>query len=143
MSELTSHAARPAADRVLIVPHCFLCGALLQRLLSRSGYHVEVVRGGDAAVCRALEALPQAVLVDLNLSDDDGWKVGRRLRAGLGSAVRLIGFAPGAWEGDPVGWAEAGFDGWLKKPVNADRLFDLLTAARRAEPVAPAERPRG
>jgi len=115
--------------RVLIVPHCSECGATLQLFLSQSGCHAEVVRGGDAAVRRALETQPAAVLVDLDLPGDDGWKVGRRLRAGLGSAVRLIGLAASAWEGDPAGWAEAGFDGWLRKPVSPDDLFGLLPSA--------------
>jgi DNA-binding response OmpR family regulator len=101
-------------------------------LLSLSGFPVEIVRGGDAAVRRALEVLPQAVLVDFNLAGEDSFEVGRRLRAGLGSAVRLIGLAPWDWEGDPAGWAEAGFDGWLRKPVEPSQLLDLLADARRA-----------
>jgi len=98
-------------------------------VLSQSGCHAEVVRGGDAAVRRALETLPDAVLVDLDLPGEDGWQVGRRLRAGLGSAVRLIGTAPYTWEGDPAGWAEARFDGWLRKPVIPDDLLGLITSA--------------
>jgi DNA-binding response OmpR family regulator len=100
-------------------------------LLSLSGFPVEVVRGGDAAVRRALEVLPQAVLVEFNLAGDDSFEVGRRLRAGLESRVRLIGVAPRDWEGDPAAWTEAGFDGWLRKPVEPSELLDLLADVRR------------
>jgi DNA-binding response OmpR family regulator len=132
MSELPPHAPSQAVDRVLVVPHCSECGESLRLLLSLSGGHAEVVRDGDAAVTRALEVLPLAVLVDVNLPGGDGWEVGRRLRAGLGSRVRLIGLAPFAWKGDPAGWAEAGFDGWLRKPVLPSQLFELLAGARQA-----------
>ena len=47
--------------------------------------------------------------------------------------MRLIGLAPWDWEGDPAGWAEAGFDGWLRKPVEPSQLLDLLADARRAQ----------
>jgi CheY-like chemotaxis protein len=140
MSDLTPHAARQGGERVLIVPHCHECGDSLRLLLPLSGWHAEVVRGGHAAVRRALEVLPHAVLVDLNLPGEDGWGVGRRLRAGLGSRVRLIGLAPYAWAGDPAGWTEAGFDGWLSKPVDPGPLFDLLGNPVRPAPLDPAWR---
>jgi DNA-binding response OmpR family regulator len=110
----------------MIVPHCIDCGESLRILLSLIGYHVEVVRGGDAAVRRALELLPQAVLVFINLPGEDGWKVGRRLRASLGDAVQLIGLVPIGWKGDPAALWEAGFDEWLQNPVCPDDLFNLL-----------------
>jgi DNA-binding response OmpR family regulator len=116
----------PAAYRVMIVPHCTNCGESLRMLLSVCGFHAEVVRGGDAAVRRALELLPQTVLVFINLPGEDGWKVGRWLRASLGDAVQLIGLAPIGWKGDPAAWREAGFDGWLQNPVSPDDLFSLL-----------------
>jgi len=86
MSELTPRAARQVADRVLIVPHCSECGDGLRRLLSLSGFEAEVV--GGEAVRRALEVLPQAVLVDSDLPALAAGEVGRRLRAGS--------FSPGA-----------------------------------------------
>jgi DNA-binding response OmpR family regulator len=100
-------------------------------LLSLSGFLAEVVRGGDATVRRALEVSPQAVLVDIDLAGEDSFEVGRRLRGGLGSRVRLIGLTPCGWEGDPARWTEAGFDGWLRKPVGPSELLDLLAGGRQ------------
>ena len=85
MNKVTADPESCADCRVLIVPHCWDCGSSLQMLLSLSGFPVEVVRGGDAAVRRALEVLPQAVLVDFNLAGEDSFEVGRQLRAGLGA----------------------------------------------------------
>ncbi len=116
--------------RILIVPHCGECGGILQSLLSLGGYLTDIIRGADA-FARALEVQPQAVLVDINLPDADGWEVARHLRAALGSAVRLIGLAPSGWEGDPAAWAEAGFDAWLHKPASPDELFRALARPRR------------
>ena len=104
--------------------------------LSLSGFQAEVIRGGDAVVRRALEVLPQAVLIDLNLPGEDCWEVGRRVRASLGSRVRLIGLVPFAWKGDPARWTEAGFDAWVPKPVAPGQLVDLL--ATSGPPVQPS-----
>ena len=54
--------------------------------------------------------------------------------------MRLIGLAPWDWKGDPAWWTEAGFDGWLRKPVEPDRLVDLLSGASGAEPAAAPDR---
>src|SRR5689334_21792928 len=86
-----SEPERPAAPWVLIVPHCRACGSSLQLLLSLTGYRVEMVRGGEAAVRRAREVRPRAALVDLDLPGEDGLEVGRRLRETLGGEVRLVG----------------------------------------------------
>jgi hypothetical protein len=59
MSGPTPDPARPTAYRVLIIPHCSECGASLQLLLSLSGCHAEIVRGGDTAIRRALEGCPK------------------------------------------------------------------------------------
>jgi CheY-like chemotaxis protein len=101
----------------------------LRLLLSSIGFPAEIVRGGEAAVCRALEAWPRVVLLDINLPGADGWEVARRLRAALGGAARLIGLAPYSWDGDPGAWAAAGFDGWLRKPVDVGELLQLLEGA--------------
>ena len=128
MSDLAPHAASEAVERVLIIPHCWDCGEGVQMLLSAAGYQAEVVRGGDAAVRRALEVRPQAVLVDLDLTltGDDGRAVGWRLRAALGSRVQLIALRGAGWKGDLPEWREAGFDGWLPKPVSAEQLLQLF-----------------
>jgi DNA-binding response OmpR family regulator len=131
MDQPTADPESCRKSSVLIAPHCTECGETIRTLLSLVGFAPEVVPG-HAIVRRALEVLPQAVLVDLNLPGEDSFEVGRRLRAGLGSAVRLIGLTPSGWEGDPADWTEAGFDGWLRKPVHPSQLLDLLANARRA-----------
>jgi DNA-binding response OmpR family regulator len=105
-------------------------------LLRLVGCCAEVVRGGDAAVRRAREVLPQAVLLDIHIPEDNPRDVLRRLRELLGNDVRLIGVAAGEWEGEPPGWAKAEFDAWLHKPLEPGRLLDVLgvrRAGNRAE----------
>jgi DNA-binding response OmpR family regulator len=124
MSETTP--AQTAAQQILIVPHCWECATSLQVLLSLRGHPCEVVRGGDAAVRRALEVSPQVVMLDANLTGEDSLEVGRRLRLALGRRMRLIALAPYSWEGKRERWAEAGFDAFLEKPVDPGVLRDLL-----------------
>ena len=99
-------------------------------LLHLVGCCAEVVRGGDAAVRRAREVLPQAVLLDLHIPEDNPRDVLRRLRELLGNDVRLIAVAAGEWEGEPPGWVKAEFDAWLDKPVEPGRMLDVLGVRR-------------
>jgi DNA-binding response OmpR family regulator len=126
MSEWTPETTQTAAQRILIVPHCWECADTLQALLSLMGHYGEVVRGGDAEVRRALEWLPQVVLLDANLSGEDSLEVARRLQAALGSRVRLITLVPYSWESKRERWAKAGVEAFLEKPVDPGVLRDLL-----------------
>jgi DNA-binding response OmpR family regulator len=130
MRERTLPTARQPVARVLVIPHCWDCGNSLAMLLNLVGCCAEVVRGGDAAVRRAREVLPQAVLLDIHIPEDNPREVLQRLRDLLGNDVRLIGVVAGEWEGEPPGWVKAEFDAWLHKPVEVDRLLDVVGVRR-------------
>jgi DNA-binding response OmpR family regulator len=128
---VTSNAA--VADqpvRVLVVEDDEGIASPLRRGLSRSGYAVQTVASGRAA----LEAGPaDVVLLDLGLPDVDGLEVCRRLRASSNAAVIVV--TARSEEGDRVAALDEGADDYLVKPFGLAELEARIRAVlRRVNP---------
>jgi len=98
----------------------------LHRILEVSGHRVEEARDGPGGVDLALAIVPEVAFIDVGLPGIDGYEVGRRIRAALGSRVLLV--ALGAY-GQERRASEAGFDAHLVKPVSYEDLTRVLGRA--------------
>jgi DNA-binding response OmpR family regulator len=122
----------PPCRRVLVVEDSPALRESLRVLLQLWGHRVEVAGDGLAGVRLGLEWRPEAGIIDLDLPLLGGLEVARRLREGLGEAVLLIALTGLIQAEERV--REAGFDAYLRKPAEVDRLYCLL--ARPASPPA-------
>ncbi len=130
-----------AALSVLVVePHEGTADALAG-LLRLVGHRVAVARTGEATLCAAAAASPNAVLLELHLPDIDGWEVARRLQevAGTGKRPLLVATTACTSADDHRRSAEAGVGLHLEKPIEPRVLVGVL--ARFARMLAPACRP--
>jgi len=115
--------------------------ALLLQLL---GHKVAVAHTGEGGIAAVRATRPDVVLCDIGLPDLDGFAVARALRGDPSTAGVPLVAITGYGEEDARRQAvEAGFEHHLVKPVDPDRLFELLAEyAARAAPmpstVAPA-----
>ena len=102
-------------------------------LLEMLGAKVRVVYSGQAALA-ALEAFqPAVVLLDVGMPELDGYEVARRIRATQdGRYLYLVAVTGYGQPKDRDQALAAGFDDYLVKPFDRDRLATLLAAARRA-----------
>jgi CheY-like chemotaxis protein len=108
----------------------------LGRLLSRFwGQDARVAYDGPAALEIARSFRPEVVLLDIGLPGMDGCEVARRLRGEPESADALLVAVTG-WgqELDREMSRGAGFDHHLVKPVEPERLREILATA--AVPIA-------
>jgi CheY-like chemotaxis protein len=99
-------------------------------LLQAEGHAVETADCGLKALERAQAFRPQVVLLDIGLPDLDGYEVARRLRAlpETHDAVLVALTGYGQTE-DRERSRSAGFNHHLLKPVNFEKLSDLLASA--------------
>jgi len=125
-----------ARDQILVVEDNARNMLLIRDLLQATGYRtLEASTAGEALV-RAIEYRPALVLMDIRLPDMDGVEALRRLRMDSGTAsIPVVAVTAQAMKGDVERFREAGFDGYLTKPVDIDEL--LATVARFAAPIAP------
>ena len=102
---------------------------LARDILRAKGYvTLEAVNGLDG-VRLALEHKPDLVLMDIQLPDINGIEAFERIRANAETAkVPVIAFTASVTTGDRSRIGDAGFDGFLGKPIN---LKEFLETVRR------------
>lgn len=98
--------------------------ALLMRL---PGHEVRTAYEGISALAEARKFMPDVVVLDIGLPRMDGYQVARRLRQEPGGdRLMLLALTGYGQEEDHRRSQEAGFDHHLVKPVDLERLRDLL-----------------
>ena len=112
--------------RILIVEDDLDLAQGLAILLQLDGHSVETESDGAAALARAADFRPEAVLLDLGLSGMDGLQVARRLRSELGASPVLVALTGYSQAEDRIRTARAGFDHHLVKPVALEEIHRIL-----------------
>jgi CheY-like chemotaxis protein len=115
--------------RVLIVEDNPDGRGMLKLLLEVCGHQVEEAKDGQEGVEKGLAWRPEVAVVDIGLPKVDGYEVARRLRAALGSQVRLIALTAYGQPRDRRRAFRSGFDYHLVKPAEPADLLGLLQAA--------------
>jgi two-component system, sensor histidine kinase len=113
--------------RVLVVEDCPNTADSLRTLLELWGYKVRVARDGLAGLVQARWFCPDLALIDLTLPGLDGLELGYILSR-LPEPFRPALVAATGRSGPDVhreAW-ETGFDYFLPKPFDVDRLRDIL-----------------
>ena len=96
-------------------------------LLDVFGYQSRVCYDGDSALAAAEEFRPDAAILDLSMPGMSGDELGRRLRAtAWGRTLPLVALTALSGDDARERTAAAGFDLHLVKPVNPDRLANIL-----------------
>jgi two-component system response regulator MprA len=116
--------------RVLVVDDDRAVREALRRVLTLAGYELQTADGGAAAIELVVQAVPDAVVLDLGMPDVDGLEVCRRLRL-LGSRVPILMLTAREEVSDRVAGLDAGADDYLVKPFDVDELKARLRALLR------------
>jgi CheY-like chemotaxis protein len=120
---------------VLIADDNWDAAESLAILLRMEGHDVTVVHDGLEAV-KAFDALlPEVALLDIGMPDLNGYEVARQVRQrSLGRAVTLIAVTGWGQQSDKARALAAGFNHHFTKPIEPERVLELLQAAPRARP---------
>ena len=121
-------AATSRGGRILVVDDDKMNQALLVAALSRRGFSAFVAGDGDEAVRLASRDSFDAILMDLQMPERDGFDATRRIRS-LGGRVSTIPIIALTGLKGPMmrkRCAEVGFTAVLEKPINLDRLGATL-----------------
>ena len=112
--------------------------SLLVAALSRRGFSAFVANNGDEAVRLASRDSFDAILMDIQMPERDGFEATRRIRSLRGRVATIPIIALTGLKGPVVRkrCTEVGFTAVLEKPINLDRLGSTLRrwlpgAARR------------
>ena len=99
---------------------------VLNTILTELGHRADFVGTGEAAVEAAAGKSYDAVLMDVTLPGIDGLEATRRIRARIGSAVRVIGVSGRSSPEEAARARSAGMDDYLPKPLSPSALARVL-----------------
>jgi len=116
--------------RILLAEDLMLNQKLTQRLLSRSGYRIDVVGNGSQAVEAVKDAEYDVVLMDVQMPEVDGIEATKRIRAlpPPKCDVTIIALTAQANAGAEEFCLAAGMNDYISKPINFDIFFTKLSA---------------
>jgi signal transduction histidine kinase len=133
LGDLTSeNCAAPGSTgtTVLVVDDNKDAAETLQLLLVEIGHNVFVAHSPEEALELAREVSPAVLFLDIGLPGMDGYELARRLRAHPATErstfIALTGYGQA---NDRQNASDAGFNGFLVKPVMLDDVLNSITAA--------------
>ena len=125
VARIAGNTARP---RVLVVDDSPENLAFMRELLAPAGFEVIVAGGGGEAVELFAQDAPDAVLMDLQMPEVNGFDAIRQIRAtgGPGASVPVLAVTASANQQQEAEALAAGATGFLAKPFAPETLFALL-----------------
>lgn len=94
---------------------------LVRFLLEREGFVVAVASNGKEALAAARRDKPDLVVMDIQMPEMDGYETAQCFKREPALAdIPLVGVSSFAMAGDCAKALEAGFAGYIEKPIDTD-----------------------
>ena len=101
--------------------------AMISIALQQQGYQVVTAANGEDAISVATQTNPKLILMDINLPTLDGLGATRRIRENEALRnVPVIAVTAFSTEGFQRAAYDAGISGYLTKPIDLDRMNQLI-----------------
>ncbi|PSK97576.1 DNA-binding response OmpR family regulator [Haloactinopolyspora alba] len=118
-----------SGQRVLVVDDDPALSDVVGRYLRRDGFDVDFAADGTTGLTRALDTLPDIVVLDLMLPGMDGLEVCRRLRKV--APIPVVMLTALGEENDRIAGLELGADDYVTKPFSPRELSARVRAVLR------------
>jgi two-component system cell cycle response regulator DivK len=103
---------------------------LVRRILEAEGYSMIEATDGPTGLEVAAQMQPDLILLDINLPEIDGYDLARRFRNTPGlQQVPILAITANVMKGDRERTLNSGCDGYIQKPIDVDRLPQLVRTA--------------
>lgn len=115
------------AKKVLVIEDNPDAADALAMLLRTAGHDVATALSGDEGVASAQASVPDLVLCDIRLAGHvDGFAVARQLRSDPATRKAFL-IALSGLSGERANALDAGFDDFILKPADPDKLLDIVS----------------
>jgi CheY-like chemotaxis protein len=126
----------PRRARILIADDRPSSRELLRMVLERAGYEVLEAENGRSALNRARSAVPDLILLDLQMPEMDGYEVLAALRTEPRfQSLPVLALTASAMRGDRERILSAGFTDYLAKPAGPKLLRETVARLLRPQRV--------
>jgi signal transduction histidine kinase/CheY-like chemotaxis protein len=128
---VTKHSLREELNRcrILLAEDNLVNQKLARRLLEKRGFDVTVVGDGRAALDALDRGKFDAILMDVQMPEMDGFETTTAIRARekiTGAHIPIIAMTAHAFKGDQERCLATGMDAYLSKPVRTAELFKTI-----------------
>jgi len=129
--------------RILVAEDNITNQEIALAILERAGIVAQIADNGKKAIEAVRKGRFDAVLMDIQMPEMDGYEATRAIREDPKfKSFPIIAMTAHAMEGDEEKCLEAGMDGYISKPINQDRLFHTIwKALKRTERLPHTEEP--
>lgn len=107
---------------------------LFRTLLTMRGHEVVGLTGGDGLLATIDRDRPAIVLMDIQLPGKDGFTLLGEIRASEHRALTVLALTAHVMSGDRERALEAGFDGYITKPIDIRSFPQQVQAALTPRP---------
>jgi PAS domain S-box-containing protein len=142
---ITRHSLREGQQklRILLAEDNAINQKLAARLIEKRGHAVTVVGSGREALKALEKSSFDAVLMDVQMPDMDGFEATAEIRKTektTGAHIPIIAMTAYAMRGDRERCLTAGMDGYVSKPIQPEELFQAIYT--HTQPLWPAAPPK-
>ena len=132
---LSEAAQRIAGARVLVVDDNVINQQVAREVLQRAGVHVELAGNGVDAVQLVDQGAYDAVLMDIQMPEMDGYEATARIRAKpQHGRLPVIAMTAHAVAGFRENSLAMGMNDYVTKPIEPERMFAVLASWIRLDP---------
>jgi two-component system sensor histidine kinase/response regulator len=130
---VTKHSLREnrLSLRILLAEDNIVNQTLACRLLEKRGHDVTVAGNGKQALAVFEKQTFDAILMDVQMPEMDGFETTAAIREkekSTGRHIPIIATTAHAMKGDKERCLASGMDGYLSKPIRGKDLFDIIEA---------------
>jgi CheY-like chemotaxis protein len=127
-------------QRILIADDDVMHRKLISYVLQAEGYDTLLAANGEIAIEMARSNTPALILMDIQMPVMGGLSAIKILKADpVTRSIRAIAITALAMDGDRERMIEAGFDGYLGKPISIQKLRTEVRRHLAGEPAQQAE----
>jgi signal transduction histidine kinase/ABC-type amino acid transport substrate-binding protein/DNA-binding response OmpR family regulator len=118
----------PLAGRILLVEDSEINQLVAKELLEQMGLEVDTVDDGKKAIEYLKQQHPDLILMDIQMPGMDGYETTHKIRTMPDMAsLPIFAMTANAMVGDAEKSIAAGMNGHISKPVDPDRLYNILS----------------
>ncbi len=127
ITKATLYKNRLKGTRILVAEDNFTNQEIALAILEGAGICAEIAKNGKEAVNAVRRRKFDAVLMDIQMPEMDGYEATREIRKDSRfKSLPIIAMTAHAMKGDEEKCLDAGMDGYVSKPIDQDRLFHVI-----------------
>lgn len=120
---------KEAAKSILVAEDQIINQKIIKQFLERGGYKVKIVNNGKIAFETYQNSSFDAILMDIQMPEMDGYEATREIRKienNTDKHIPIVAMTAHAMKGDKEKCLASGMDHYITKPINPEVLYKLL-----------------